>query len=183
MRVAYGTTKREVAVASMGDEAQASDEADRFSRSASSHELKCSSAAMFFNHDMLLLIFGAKLKGDCEKLCSGLPQRSCQWTPRPCFCYVELEVGFVLKVKNLCAIIGVELQRSDLNGGVDVVIGELDHGDAGTRKMDAWGSWQGHSKRPSCSEAGNHFSLSIRDGHIETHQPSKPPLTRLPTQT
>ncbi|KAM1456962.1 hypothetical protein ACFX2I_034199 [Malus domestica] len=110
-----------------------------------------------------------ELKGDCEKMRSSPPQRSCQWTPRPSFCYVELEVGFVLKVKNLCAIIGIELQScvlcasigSDLNGGVAGVIEELHHGDAGTRKMDAWGTLQGQSKRPSCSEAGNHFFPSL----------------------
>ncbi|KAM1456963.1 hypothetical protein ACFX2I_034199 [Malus domestica] len=137
--------------------------------STSSHEPECSLAVVFFNHDMLLLIFGAKLKGDCEKMRSSPPQRSCQWTPRPSFCYVELEVGFVLKVKNLCAIIGIELQScvlcasigSDLNGGVAGVIEELHHGDAGTRKMDAWGTLQGQSKRPSCSEAGNHFFPSL----------------------
>ncbi|RXH83050.1 hypothetical protein DVH24_003548 [Malus domestica] len=144
MRVTYRTTKRKVAAASMGDEAKAAPPRTvvASSNSASSHEPECSSAAVFFNHDMLLLIFGAKLKGDCEKLRSGPPQRSCQWTPSPSFCYVELEVGFVLKVKNLW---------SDLNGGVAAVIGEIDHGDAGTRKMGASGTWRGHSKRPSCS--------------------------------
>ncbi|RXI00217.1 hypothetical protein DVH24_037765 [Malus domestica] len=154
MRAAYETTKKGVTVASMGDEARAGDEADRFPSFAIVSLLSppspfisffhlpqlaiCSSAAVFFNHDMLLLIFGAKLKGDCEKLRSGPPQRSRQWTPCPNFGYVELEVGFVLKVENLCAIIGIEFQSwSDLNGGVAAVIGELDHGDAGTRKMDA----------------------------------------------
>ncbi|TQE03192.1 hypothetical protein C1H46_011195 [Malus baccata] len=42
--------------------------------------------------------------------------------------------------------VAVASMGSDLNGGVAAVIGELDHDDAGTRKMDAWGTWRGHSK-------------------------------------
>ncbi|CAN6675765.1 unnamed protein product [Malus baccata var. baccata] len=59
------------------------------------------------------------------------------------------------------AVNGLLAQGSDLNGGVAAVIGEIDHGDASTRKMDAWGTWRVHSKRPSCSEAGNHFFPSL----------------------
>ncbi|XP_018506178.2 IN2-2 protein-like [Pyrus x bretschneideri] len=97
--------------------------------------------------------------------------------------YCPLGRGFLSLYKfeqqstNLCVLhfSQFRITGSDLNGGVAAIIGELDHGDASTRKMDAWGTWRGHSKQPS-SEASNHFfSLSIRDGHIETHQPPKPP--------